>query len=148
MILRPKSLNHSCRFWGQNQETRATGFEAKPRETVTTGYKVKLEKTVATSFEGKSKKTVLVVLRPNHWQTMFWGSNKKPTLLVSTCTVQTTHDITRPLNCPATEYLTCETISDPLQQVSYFWQDLRHFPPCRTCHLHTTRQANTILQTK
>jgi hypothetical protein len=37
-----------------NQETVATGFEAKP------------EKIVATGFEAKLKKTVLVVLRPNH----------------------------------------------------------------------------------
>jgi hypothetical protein len=37
-----------------NQETVATGFEAKP------------EKIVATGFEAKLKKPVLVVLRPNH----------------------------------------------------------------------------------
>jgi hypothetical protein len=46
MILRLKSPNRSCQFWGRNQETWAIGFE------------VKIEK------------IVLVVLRPNHWQTV------------------------------------------------------------------------------
>jgi hypothetical protein len=58
VILRPKSSNNSCRFWDQNRETWATGFEVKP------------EKTVATGFETKPEKTVPVVLRPNHWQTV------------------------------------------------------------------------------
>jgi heterodisulfide reductase subunit B len=35
-----------------------------------------------------------------------------------------------------------------LHQGSYFWHDPRRYTPCRTCHLHTTRQANTILQMK
>jgi hypothetical protein len=37
-----------------NQETVATGFEAKP------------EKIIATCFEAKPEKTVPMVLRPNH----------------------------------------------------------------------------------
>jgi hypothetical protein len=36
------------------------------------------------------------------------------------------------------------TIPDPLQQVSYSCHDHRRYPPCRTCHLHTMRQANMI----
>jgi hypothetical protein len=36
------------------------------------------------------------------------------------CQLQTTHDVTRPLDCPTTEYLICATIPDPLHLVSYF----------------------------
>jgi hypothetical protein len=39
------------------------------------------------------------------------------------------------------------TIIGPLHQVSYSCYDHRRCPPCRTCHLHTTRQANAILHT-
>jgi hypothetical protein len=41
----------------------------------------------------------------------------------------------------------CLTIPGPLHQVSYSCLDPRRCPPCRTCYLHTTRQANTILHT-
>jgi hypothetical protein len=54
VILRPISLNQSCQFWGPNRETWATGFEAKPGEIV------------------------LVVLRPNHWQTIDLAFEAKP----------------------------------------------------------------------
>jgi hypothetical protein len=49
------------------------------------------------------------ILRPklgNRW-TWFWGSTKKPVLLVSLCTVQTAHSITRLPDHPAIEYPTC-----------------------------------------
>jgi hypothetical protein len=62
-------------------------------------------------------------------------------------TVQTTHCATRPLDHPATEYLTCVTILDSLHQVSYSYHDPRRYTSCRTFHLHTMRQANVILQT-
>jgi hypothetical protein len=42
----------------------------------------------------------------------------------------------------------CLTIPDHLQQVSYFYHDTHRCPLCRTCHLHTTRQENTILHMK
>jgi hypothetical protein len=62
--------------------------------------------------------------------------------------VQTAHDATRPLDRPTTEYSTCVTIPNPLHQVFYSCHDPRRCTPCRTCHLHTTRQANVILQMK
>jgi hypothetical protein len=68
-------------------------------------------------------------------------------LFVSTCTVQTAHSATRPLDHPVIEYLTCVTILDPLDQVSYSCHDPHHRTPCHTYHLHTMRQANMILQT-
>jgi hypothetical protein len=71
--------------------------------------------------------------------------NQETVLLVSTCTVQTAHDATRPLDHPATEYPICGTIPGPLHQVSYSYHDSHRCTPCRTYHLHTARQANVIL---
>jgi hypothetical protein len=73
VILRPKSPNHSCRFWGPNRKTWATDFEAKSGETITTGFKGKPEKTITTNFEAKPEKVVPVVLRPNYWHTVDLG---------------------------------------------------------------------------
>jgi hypothetical protein len=42
-----------------------------------------------------------------NYRPWFWGQTKKPELIVSSCTVQTTHNVTRPLDRPATEYSTC-----------------------------------------
>jgi hypothetical protein len=53
----------------------------------------------------------------------FWGSTKKPALLISTCTVQTAHSATRPLDRSATEYPNYATIPGPLHQVCYFYHD-------------------------
>jgi hypothetical protein len=64
------------------------------------------------------------------------------------CTVQTARSGTRPLDRPATEYPTCVTIPGPLHQISYSYHDPHHCTSCRTCHLHTMRQANVILQMK
>jgi hypothetical protein len=62
--------------------------------------------------------------------------------------VQTAHDATRPLGRSATEYPICTIISDPLHQVYYSCHGPHRCTSCRTCHLHTTRQANVILRTK
>jgi hypothetical protein len=101
-------------------------------------------------FKAQTGKPSPLVLRPNqensrHW---FWGSTKKPALLLSTCIVQTAHSATQPLNRPAIEYPTYATILDHLHQVSYSCHDSHHCMPCRTYHVHTMRQANTILQMK
>jgi hypothetical protein len=61
--------------------------------------------------------------------------------------VQTAHSVTRPLDRSATEYPTYAIILVPLQQVSYSCHDPRRYTSYRTCHLHTMRQANTILHT-
>jgi hypothetical protein len=47
-----------------------------------------------------------------------------------------------------TEYPTCATIPGPLHQISYSCHDPCRCPSWRTCHLHTTRQANMILLMK
>jgi hypothetical protein len=80
--------------------------------------------------------------------TLVLRPTKKPALLVSMCTVQTAHGVTRPLDRLVTEYLTCAIIFGPLHLVSYSYHDPHRCTPCRTCHLYTTRQANTILHMK
>jgi hypothetical protein len=162
-------------FEAKPGETITAGFQAKPWEIVVAGFEAKPSEIVATDFEAKPEKTILVVLRSNHWQTVtigfeaqtdekpsqcfcgqttdklmtwFWGSTKKPVLLVSTCTMYTAHGATRPLDRPATEYPTCANIPGPLHQISYSSHDPRRCMPCCTCHLHTMRQANAILQMK
>jgi hypothetical protein len=42
----------------------------------------------------------------------------------------------------------CLTIPGPLHQVFYFCHDPHRCPPCHTCYLQTTRQANSIHHTK
>jgi hypothetical protein len=173
-ILTPKPENPPPPwFWGSTKKPTA-GFEAKLGETIATSFEDKLEKTVAAGFEAKPLETVASVLRPNQWKPSewfwgqtsenhpsgfgakpltnrrpwFWGSTKKPVLLISMCQVQTAHGATRPPDRPATEYPTCATILGPLHQVSYSYHGPHRCTSCRTCHLHTMRQANTILQTK
>jgi hypothetical protein len=135
VILRHKSPNRSYQFWGTNRKTRATDFEAKPEKTVATGFEVKPEKTVWVFRDQTTHKLSTLVLRLNQ--------ETCASCLHVRGTDSTWHHPTP--DRPAIEYPTCATISDPLHQVSYSCHDPRHCPPCRTCHLHTTRQANTIL---
>jgi hypothetical protein len=65
VILRLKSPNQNCRFWGPNRETRATGFEAKPEKTVATYFEVKPEKTVRVFWGQTTHKPSTLVLRLN-----------------------------------------------------------------------------------
>jgi hypothetical protein len=62
--------------------------------------------------------------------------------------MQTAHGVTRPLDRLATEYQICVTIPGPLHQVSYSYHDIHRYTPYHTCHIHTMRQTNMILQTK
>jgi hypothetical protein len=89
VILRTKSPNQTCWFWGSTKKPTAD-FEAEPGETVATSFGSKLELIVATSFEAKPVKTVAagfeakpletvqVVLRPNHSQTVDLGFEAQP----------------------------------------------------------------------
>jgi hypothetical protein len=72
-------------FKTKSGETIATSFEAKQEKTIVIGFEVKPEKTVPkpltnyhSGFEAKP------LTNPRPW---FWGSTKKLTLLVSTCTI-------------------------------------------------------------
>jgi hypothetical protein len=117
-ILRPKLGNPSRWFWGQTRENRRHRFYGQTGENCLNGFEVK------------------PLINRRHW---FWGSIKKPVLLVSMWTVQTAHNATWPLDHPTTEYPTCATIPGPLHQVSYSCHDPRRCTPCHTGHLHTTR---------
>jgi hypothetical protein len=119
--------NHRHHFWGQTGENRRHWFWGQTSENRPSCFEAKL------------------LTNRRHW---FKGSTKKPVLLVSTCTVQTAHSATRPLDYPATEYLTCATILGPLHQVSYSCYNPHRCTSCRTYHLHTMKQANVILQMK
>jgi hypothetical protein len=146
-------------FWEPNHQTVATSFEAQIEKPYTTLVLRLNQETVATDFEVKPEK-------PSQWfwgQTTnkmfqwFWGQTaNKPSILVLRLNQKTraphlhVHGadctrVTQPLDRPATEYSTCVTIPGPLHQVSNSCHDPRCYPLCRTCHLHTTRQANAIL---
>jgi hypothetical protein len=117
-VLRPKPGNPCHQFWGQTGRNCRNWFWGQTRENHPSG------------FEAKPL--------TNH-PSWFWGSTKKPALLISTCTVQIAHSATRPLNRPVTEYPTCATIPSSLHLVSYSCHDPRCWTPCCTCHLYTTR---------
>jgi hypothetical protein len=55
VILRAKSPNHSCRFWGPNRKTRPTGFDVKPEKTVRVVLRPNHSQTVALGFEAQSR---------------------------------------------------------------------------------------------
>jgi hypothetical protein len=133
-------------FEAKPVETVVVGFDAKPLETVATGFKAKLLETVATGFDVKPVKTVRVVLRLNHSQTIDLGFEAQLRNLCSSSPHARCRPHTASPDCPAIEYPTCATISGPLHQVSYSCHGPRCCTSCRTCHLHTMRQATVILQ--
>jgi hypothetical protein len=118
VILMPKSLNRRCQFWGPNQETLYHRFWGQIGRNHPSG------------FEAKPL---------TNRQPWFWGSIKKSALLVTSCTVQITHNVTIPPDHLAIEYVTYVTIPDPLHQVSYYCHNSRRCPLCRTYHMHTMR---------
>jgi hypothetical protein len=136
MILRLRSFNRSCWFYGSNRETRATSFEEKSGETVTTG------------FEVKSGEIVIVVLMLNHWQTVDLGFEAQPRNSHSSsprarCRPHTASSDLRSSGHWVPDL--CLTIPSSPHQIYYSCRDTRRYPSCRTCHLYTIRQGNAIL---
>jgi hypothetical protein len=150
VILRHKSLNQSCQFWGPNRETlHHLGFEAQPRNRPPV-------------LRPNRKKPSPPVLRsnwrkPSEW---FWGqtTHKLSTLVlrlnqetrasslhVSDADRTRHHPTSRPSGHRVPDL--CDH-PGPLHQVSYFCHGPHRCTSCRTYHIHTTRQANTILWTK
>jgi hypothetical protein len=118
VILRPKSPNRSCRFWGINWKTRASGFEAKPQEPLPPVLRPNQKKpsTYVLRLNQETRAPCLIVYgadRTQHYPTPRSSIHRVPDL--------------------------CLTIHNPLHQVSYSCLDPHHCPPCRTCHLHITR---------
>jgi hypothetical protein len=60
-------------FWGPNQQTRATDFEAQTGKPEATNFEDKPEETVSVILRSSHWQTVIVVLRQNHWQTIDLG---------------------------------------------------------------------------
>jgi hypothetical protein len=111
-----------ARFWGPNQETVAASFEpqiGKPSITLI----FRLNQKTHHRFWGQTGRN-----RPNGFEAKtlincrpwFWGSTKKPTLLVSTCTVQTAHGVTRPLDRPATARHVAPATYTPWDKQTWF----------------------------
>jgi hypothetical protein len=148
-------------------ETVTVGFEVKPAETVAVGFEAKLSEIVTTDFETKPTKTVQLVLRPNHSQTVtigfeaqtndkssewFWGqTTHKPSNLVLKLNQETraphlyVHGADRTWRHP--------TSRSPGHRVPDMCYHPRSSAPGllllpRSSSLHTTRQANAILQMK
>jgi hypothetical protein len=101
-------------------------------------------------FMGQITKWQLPVLRPK--------LGNPPTLVLrqnqETCVLHLlVHDVDRTQRYPTSRSSghrvlnLCLTIPGHLHQVSYSCLDPRRCPPCRTCHLHIMRQANTFLHT-
>jgi hypothetical protein len=97
-------------------------------------------------FETQITKSELLVLRPKP-STLVLRLNQEIRSSKSPCARCRLHTVSPDLGRLATEYPTCATILGPLHQVSYSWHDPRRCTSCSTCHLHTTRQVNTILHT-
>jgi hypothetical protein len=123
VILRFKSPNRSYRFWGPNRETHATDFEVKMGETAP------------------------VVLKPNHWQTVDLSFEAPKKSRSSSPRAQCRSHTVSP-DLPIARSLSTRPMLD------YSWSSapgllLLPWSPslCRTCHLHTMRQTNTILHT-
>jgi hypothetical protein len=83
VILRPKSPNPSCPFWGATKKPTA-GFEAKLGETVATSFEAKLEKTVTAGFEAKLPETVAAGFEAKPLETVIAGFEAKPLETVAT----------------------------------------------------------------
>jgi hypothetical protein len=77
-----------------------------------------------------------LVLRPNQ-------ETRTPHILVYGADLTRRHPTSRSSDHRVPDL--CLTIPCPLHQVSYSCHDPRCWPSCRTCHLHTMRQANLIL---
>jgi hypothetical protein len=99
-------------------------------------------------FVGQITKPELPVLRskPGNPSTMVLRLSQEtraPRLLVHGADYTQHHPTSRSSGHQVPDL--CLTISDHLHQVSYSFLNPCCCLPCRTCHLHTTRQANTFL---
>jgi hypothetical protein len=122
------------------------GFMAQPINHSLLNFKIQTKKssqwfwgpnhqTRAVDFEVKIGKPSTFVLRLNQ-------ETRAPSLHVHG-TDHTWHHLTSRSPSHWVSDL-CLTISGPLHRVSYSCHDPCRYPLCRTCHLHITRQANTI----
>jgi hypothetical protein len=107
LIACPAPNHPPVSFMAQPINCSLLGFEAQTKKP-TRWFWCTNHQTRSNDFEAQIEKPSTLVLRLNQeTRSWFWGSTKKPDLLISTCMVQTAHGITRPPDRPATEYPTC-----------------------------------------
>jgi hypothetical protein len=110
-------------FCGPNHKTAIASFKAQTEKPKATGFKVKLGETVDLDFEAKLRN--MCSSSP--------CARCRPHIALPDLSI-----IWQPSTRPMVDY------SGPLHQVFYSCHVPHRCPPCRTCHLHTTRQANAI----
>jgi hypothetical protein len=102
------------------------------------------EETIDLGFEAKPGNPKPPVLRPNR-EKPSKQEIRAPRLLVHGADRTQHHPTSRSFSHQVPDL--CLIIPGPLHQVSYSCHDPHCCPPCHTCLLHTTRQANAILHT-
>jgi hypothetical protein len=97
------------RFYDATDKSKLTWFWSLNQETITVILRHKSPNR-SCWFWGPNQET----RRHQFWgqtgrnrRPWFWGQTKKHGLIVSSCMVQTAHNITQPLDRPSTEYLSC-----------------------------------------
>jgi hypothetical protein len=107
--------------WLASRRSKLLDLDTCPTPSSSHQFCGATDKSSSAWFWGPKQETVTVILRPkspNHncrfWgpnretrRPWFWESTKKHALLISLCTVQIAHGVTRPLDHLAIEYLTC-----------------------------------------
>jgi hypothetical protein len=137
LVLRPKPRNRCSDFVGQITKPHLPFLRMKPGNP-SEWFWGQTTRTVATGFGLNHEKLWTLVLRLSQEtrtsHLLVHGANRIQRRLTSRSSGHRVPDL-------------CVTIPDPLHRVSYSCHDPRRCPPCRTCHLHTMRQANVILYT-
>jgi hypothetical protein len=102
-------------------------------------FEAQIIKLYLTVLRPKPGNPSILILRPNH-------ETRAPDLLMHGADITQRH----PTSQSSGDWVLnlCLVVPSPLHQVSYSCHDHRRCPSCRTCHLHTTRQANAILHTR
>jgi hypothetical protein len=122
-------------------------FLAQPTNRRPFGFEQQTKKQLC-NFKAQITKPELLVLRlkPGNLMTFVLMPNQEiraPRLLVHGVDRTWRHLTSRSFGHRVSDL--CLTNRGPLHQVFYSCLDPYHCPSYRTCHLHTRRQANTIL---
>jgi hypothetical protein len=158
----PTLCSSSVGFVAQLINCSPLSFEAQTKKP-TQWFWCPNHQNIAVSFEVQTEKDSSLVLRPKQEKLSLWfwyQTIEKPSTLVLRLNQETRaplllvhsadHTECHPTSRSSGHWVPdmCLTIPGPLQQVFYSSHDPHRYPSCRTCHLHITRQANTIVHTK
>jgi hypothetical protein len=125
-------------FCGPNHQTTAAYFRPKPGNP-SEWFCGQTTRTVATGFEAKPGETINLgfEVEPRNSCSSSPCAQCRPHTASPYLSIVWTPSIRPVLDHPG-----------PLHQVSYSCLDPHRCPPCCTCHLHITRQANMFLHMK